>query len=149
MEEVKTAIDKWARVELEDGEIQGPDIAWEIFKEKGDGYRHKLITKVADKVRLLRVRNPWGDEDEFQGKWCEHSSTWSSIPEETKKSLNLTVADDGEYWLSFDEFITHFDVIRLVYPTPDTLEPVMCDQNRRFFLDHKKFEWDIEIHKSS
>jgi len=109
----------------------------------------EIYLQGTEKVRLLRVRNPWGEESEFQGKWSENSSNWYFVPKETKNSLNLTAADDGEFWVSFDEFITHFDSISLVYPTPDTLEPVLCDQNRRFFLDESKFEWHKEIYKGS
>jgi len=148
-EGIKNAIAQWARIELEDGEIQGPGLPWAIVQEKSDGYKHKLIIKDTEKVRLVRVRNPHGNYKEFQGIWSEGSSIWNSLSEETRQSLDLRVADDGEFWMTLDEFIKYFDFLSLTHLTRVTFEPIMFDQNRRFFLDRDKFEWGEKTFKGS
>ena len=81
----------------------------------------------------------------FQGKWSDHSSTWSLVSEETRKSLDLRIEQDGEFWLSFNDFISHFDALMLAHLTPDTLAAVMFNRNRRMILNREKFEWGEKI----
>ena len=54
-------------------------------------------------VRLIRLRNPWGYR-EWNGPWSDTSPLWT---ESAKKELlddNLVVGDDGEFWMSFNDF---------------------------------------------
>jgi len=44
------------------------------------------------------VRNPWGNEAEWQGPWSDKSREWSLISAEEKKDMGLTFDDDGEFW---------------------------------------------------
>ena len=41
------------------------------------------------------------------------SPEWRFIPESEKEELGLTFDDDGEFWMSFKDFTSHFD--RLVF----------------------------------
>lgn len=50
------------------------------------------------KTPLLRIRNPWGNEQEWNGAWSDNSSEWRSIPENEKQSLGLKFSHDGEAW---------------------------------------------------
>ena len=34
-----------------------------------------------DEVALIRVRNPWGNEKEWNGPWSDESEEWASISE--------------------------------------------------------------------
>ena len=72
---------------------------------------------------------------------------WDLISEETKEELNLQVEHDGEFWLSFDDFITHFDHVGMAHLTPDTLAAVMFNRNRRILLDRERIKWGEKIFK--
>ncbi|KAJ2943126.1 hypothetical protein O0L34_g18822 [Tuta absoluta] len=62
----------------------------------------------AGKIPLLRMRNPWGNEAEWNGPWSDKSPEWRYIPQSEKEELGLTFDDDGEFWMSFKDFVTHF-----------------------------------------
>lgn len=63
------------------------------------------VTKVAAleqgkrEVRLIRVRNPWGNEVEWRGAWSDNSYEWNALPAEIKKALEYRNLKDGEFWM--------------------------------------------------
>ena len=59
-------------------------------------------------VRLLQVRNPWGDEKEFRGKWSDNSAMWETLPQETRDQLR-SIEPDGTFWIEYADWIENFD----------------------------------------
>lgn len=55
-----------------------------------------------EKFRLMQIRNPWGTF-EWKGSWSDKSSKWKKYPN-IKKQLKMVDADDGTFWMSFDDF---------------------------------------------
>ena len=51
---------------------------------------------------LLQIRNPWG-KFEWKGAWGDKSEMWEKNPG-VKHQLNHTAADDGAFWISFEDF---------------------------------------------
>ncbi|XP_056292021.1 calpain-2 catalytic subunit-like isoform X2 [Pseudoliparis swirei] len=70
-------------------------------------------------VQLVRMRNPWG-QVEWTGPWSDGSSEWKHVDEDEKAKLNH-VADDGEFWMSYSDFIKQFSTLEICNLTPDTL----------------------------
>uniref|UniRef100_A0A3P8U114 Calpain 8 n=1 Tax=Amphiprion percula TaxID=161767 RepID=A0A3P8U114_AMPPE len=70
-------------------------------------------------VQLVRIRNPWG-EVEWMGPWSDGSSEWKHVSENDKSKLNH-VAEDGEFWMSYSDFIKQFSKLEICNLTPDTL----------------------------
>lgn len=61
-------------------------------------------------VRLLQMRNPWGNR-EWSGDWSDSSPLWT---EELRKKLRVgRAADDGLFWISFEDFATYFSFITI------------------------------------
>ncbi|KAK0400113.1 hypothetical protein QR680_003363 [Steinernema hermaphroditum] len=60
-------------------------------------------------VALLRIRNPWGNEQEWNGPWSDGSSEWYSLSEEQRHDMKVVFEHDGEFWMSFDDFIREFE----------------------------------------
>ncbi|CAH0598744.1 unnamed protein product [Chrysodeixis includens] len=78
------------------------------------------------KIPLLRLRNPWGNEAEWNGPWSDKSPEWRFIPESEKEELGLTFDDDGEFWMAYKDFITHFSRVEICNLNPDSLDPEEC-----------------------
>ncbi|XP_039662581.1 calpain-2 catalytic subunit-like isoform X2 [Perca fluviatilis] len=70
-------------------------------------------------VQLVRIRNPWG-QVEWTGPWSDGSSEWNNISKDEKLKLNH-VAVDGEFWMSYSDFIKQFSRLEICNLTPDTL----------------------------
>ena len=49
-------------------------------------------------VKLVRIRNPWGNEQEWKGDWSDNSSKWSTVSASVKKEIGLALEKDGEFW---------------------------------------------------
>lgn len=60
------------------------------------------------KIPLLRLRNPWGNEAEWNGPWSDKSPEWRYIPDSAKEEIGLTFDEDGEFWMSYRDFLNHF-----------------------------------------
>ncbi|XP_050680352.1 calpain-B-like isoform X5 [Leptidea sinapis] len=82
----------------------------------------------AGKIPLLRLRNPWGNEAEWNGAWSDKSPEWRYIPQSEKDELGLTFDDDGEFWMSFKDFCQHFDRVEICNLNPDSLDPEECPE---------------------
>jgi calpain len=59
----------------------------------------RIVPTPQGQIPLLRVRNPWGNEQEWNGPWSDNSREWSQLSADLKKDMGLTFAHDGEFWL--------------------------------------------------
>ncbi|KAH8855087.1 Calpain-B isoform 2 [Schistosoma japonicum] len=72
-------------------------------------------------VRLIRLRNPWGNDCEWSGPWSDQSKEWRSIPPDERKRIGLTFDEDGEFWMSFDDFVRYFSRLELCHLGPESV----------------------------
>ncbi|XP_033761572.1 calpain-5-like, partial [Pecten maximus] len=87
-------------------------------------------TAMANDTLLVRVRNPWG-EGEWKGAWSDGSSEWLSVSEGIVPRANK---DDGEFYISMEDFMQCFNQVTICSITPDfdrdgsedTLKYVTC-----------------------
>jgi hypothetical protein len=57
--------------------------------------------------RLLQMRNPWGS-GEWKGRWSDNSGEWTP---RYKKILGWEDADDGKFWISFEDFVRNYRTV--------------------------------------
>ncbi|KAG0050551.1 hypothetical protein BGZ83_004674 [Gryganskiella cystojenkinii] len=57
--------------------------------------------------RLVQIRNPWG-RIEWNGAWSDRSENWTA---EAIKELKLEDKDDGQFWMSYRDFLQCFSGI--------------------------------------
>uniref|UniRef100_A0A669PSC4 Calpain-3 n=1 Tax=Phasianus colchicus TaxID=9054 RepID=A0A669PSC4_PHACC len=91
---------------------------------KGHAYSVTAVEETmfkGEKIRLIRLRNPWG-QVEWNGPWSDKSEEWNFIKEEEKIRLQHKIVEDGEFWISFEDFMRHFTKLEICNLTPDTLE---------------------------
>nr|XP_015218023.1 PREDICTED: calpain-2 catalytic subunit-like [Lepisosteus oculatus] len=67
--------------------------------------------------KLVRIRNPWG-QVEWTGAWSDSSSEWNYVDASERQNVK---ADDGEFWMSFTEFMKQYSRLEICNLTPDTL----------------------------
>ncbi|XP_078022696.1 calpain-2 catalytic subunit-like [Epinephelus lanceolatus] len=72
-----------------------------------------------DMEKLIRIRNPWG-QVEWTGAWSDNSSEWHYISDEDRERLSHR-SEDGEFWMSFNEFLRHYSRLEICNLTPDAL----------------------------
>ena len=49
---------------------------------------------------MIRLRNPWGGDDEWTGAWSDGSMEWEYLPDDVKNDK-----DDGEFFIALDDFL--------------------------------------------
>ncbi|BFG05415.1 calpain-A [Drosophila madeirensis] len=94
------------------------------------------------KIPMIRMRNPWGNEAEWNGPWSDSSAEWRYIPEDQKQEIGLTFDRDGEFWMSFQDFLQHFDRVEICNLSPDSLtEDQQNSGKRKWEMSMYEGEW--------
>ncbi|XP_070491582.1 calpain-A-like [Chironomus tepperi] len=91
------------------------------------------------KIPLLRLRNPWGNHIEWNGQWSDRSPQWRYIPDHAKKQIGLTFEHDGEFWMSYADFLQYFDNLYICNLSPDSFED---DHNESHTVNK---HWNINV----
>ena len=64
-----------------------------------------IVTEDKQKVRLLKLRNPWGFE-EWNGDWSDKDNkNWTSS---LRKRLNFEAKDDGVFFIDFENYLGYY-----------------------------------------
>ncbi|KAM4742098.1 LOW QUALITY PROTEIN: calpain-12 [Anableps anableps] len=110
---------------------------------KGHAYAITDTDKVAkgsEEILLLKLRNPWGFV-EFCGSWSDKCKEWEDTEQSEKERIELKLQEDGEFWISTDDFSKLFNVVELCSMSPDSLE----EEN----TSTSQSTWTISEHKGS
>ncbi|XP_078464470.1 calpain-9-like [Lampetra planeri] len=75
------------------------------------------VTVNGSRVRLLRLRNPWGYQ-EYSGSWNDCSPEWNAVSCEEKQRLRLQREEDGEFWMSWCDFAHCFSNVEICSLSP-------------------------------
>uniref|UniRef100_A0A8C6LFR5 Calpain-3 n=1 Tax=Nothobranchius furzeri TaxID=105023 RepID=A0A8C6LFR5_NOTFU len=95
---------------------------------------HAYSVTAVDEVRLVRLRNPWG-QVEWNGPWSDNSKEWTTLSKDEKDKLQHQSAEDGEFWMSFEDFKKNYTKIEICNLTPDALE------------DDKIHKWTVSVNE--
>ncbi|XP_078389850.1 calpain-5-like [Cetorhinus maximus] len=60
-----------------------------------------------EKLYMIRMRNPWGST-EWKGPWSDGSEEWNNVSKMEREKMGVTVQDDGEFWMNFEDFSAYF-----------------------------------------
>ena len=92
--------------------------------------------RTSGRIPLIRIRNPWGNEAEWNGAWSDHSQEWQYIPAHEREELGLTFEHDGEFWMSFQDFCQNFTMLEMTNLNPNTVS----DEDVQRSVRHK---WEM------
>ncbi|XP_075448777.1 calpain-5 [Ascaphus truei] len=122
----------------------------------------------SEKLDMIRMRNPWG-EREWNGAWSDSSEEWQKVSKSEREKLGMTVDDDGEFWMTFEDFCkcyTDLIMCRLINTSYLSLhktweeavlrgswtrhnDPLQnrcggCVNNKNTFLQNPQFVFDVK-----
>ncbi|KAM9316868.1 calpain-8-like [Gastrophryne carolinensis] len=95
----------------------------------------EVVVYKGQKVQLIRVRNPWG-EVEWTGPWSDEAPEWNFIDPKVKATLDKQ-SDDGEFWMSYSDFIKEYSRLEICNLSPDTL------------TSNEQHKWNITLFNGS
>ncbi|KAB5579088.1 hypothetical protein PHYPO_G00190710 [Pangasianodon hypophthalmus] len=111
------------------------------FKKLVKGHAY-LVTAVEEVVyrgtptKLVRIRNPWG-EVEWTGAWSNNAREWDSVDSSSRSKLHNR-SEDGEFWMSFQDFLREFSRLEICNLTADALE---ASQVKKWSTSLYQGEW--------
>ena len=78
----------------------------------------------------MEIRNPWG-RFEYNGDWSDGSSKWT--PALIKELAVAFDANDGKFWMSYDDFKKYFSGVSVCHLVPDGVgaPPQWFEQRRK------------------
>ncbi|RZC38472.1 calpain-A, partial [Asbolus verrucosus] len=118
-------------------------VSSELEGERPDGLitSHAYsITKVQSimmnnsEVKLLRLRNPWGNNAEWKGTWNDNSEYWNLVSQETRDNLLLR-KNDGEFWMEVEDFQRLFTFLDICHLNPSSF----------FYYEGDNKKWNISM----
>ncbi|KAI4469989.1 calpain [Holotrichia oblita] len=99
----------------------------------------------SEKIPLLRIRNPWGPAKdggfEWTGRWNDSSQFWQKVSAKDKQALGYVKGNDGEFWISFEDFEKLFINIEICHRLPFSVIDDPVDQAER--------EWKVSFFEGS
>ncbi|XP_077138241.1 calpain-13-like isoform X6 [Ranitomeya variabilis] len=98
-------------IELPSGLIKGH--AYTVTDSKKIEYKNRLED-------IIRIWNPWG-HSEWNGRWSDKAPQWDRVCHEIKKKLN-TDKNDGEFWMSCEDFMQNYVKVYICNHTPTYLD---------------------------
>jgi calpain len=97
--------------------------------------------QVSGEIPLVRIRNPWGNETEWNGAWSDGSAEWQYIPDDEKENIGLNFDDDGEFWMSYKDFKTYWDQLEICNLNPITLSGEDCSEHSSWKVKTVNGSW--------
>ncbi|XP_040917436.1 calpain-1 catalytic subunit-like [Toxotes jaculatrix] len=70
--------------------------------------------------KLVRLWNPWG-KGEWNGDWSDKSPLWQTVSAQ-ERELCLSVGDDGEFWMTLEDFCKYYVDLDICSASPDFLD---------------------------
>ncbi|XP_006002666.1 calpain-14-like [Latimeria chalumnae] len=84
--------------------------------------------------RLIRLWNPWGQE-EWKGRWSDEAVQWERISKEEQDNLNKK-KEDGEFWMALQDFRDYFNGL------------VISDANPEFMFSDNRQKWMVRTYEN-
>jgi hypothetical protein len=84
--------------------------------------RNYLVEEVKETPKgdqLIRLRNLWGNGDEWNGNWSNQSKKWTNKLAEEFNVNEENALNEGKFWISLDDFVKYFKEITICHINED------------------------------
>eukprot|EP01062_Namystynia_karyoxenos_P023615 TRINITY_DN1913_c0_g2_i1.p1 TRINITY_DN1913_c0_g2~~TRINITY_DN1913_c0_g2_i1.p1 ORF type:complete len:804 (+),score=249.82 TRINITY_DN1913_c0_g2_i1:146-2557(+) len=103
---------------------------WDKYQAVGLVCEHSYslisVKKTKKGDQLCFIRNPWGNEEEWKGKWNDNDTeNWT---DEVKAEVGFQALDDGSFWMAYEDVVQWFNTISVCY-CHGTWDQVRCAGN--------------------
>ncbi|CAK9113588.1 Calpain-type cysteine protease ADL1 (Phytocalpain ADL1) (Protein ADAXIALIZED LEAF1) (Protein DEFECTIVE KERNEL 1) (OsDEK1) (Protein SHOOTLESS 3) [Durusdinium trenchii] len=102
----------------------------EHVREDGlvEAHAYSLLQAVdVEGQRLVFLRNPWGNDKRWNGRWCDGDEAWDRFPS-LRKRLRPRFRSDGAFWMAWVDFQASFD---FVFVCPKTMRSTAAATEHR------------------
>ncbi|XP_059096645.1 calpain-B-like isoform X2 [Tigriopus californicus] len=96
-------------------------------------------------IPLVRLRNPHGNHNEWKGDWSDGDKHWELIPKRIKRKLKLICHHDGEFYMSFRDFMKYFLSLEICHLSPKAMEGVHSEGITEFEHFQYSGEWKKDV----
>ncbi len=79
--------------------------------------------------KLIRIRNPWGNDVEWKGAWSDNSEEWNSLDESVREELGLVKKSDGEFWMCLTDFMQEWSHVQICHFTADSFSDELLERD--------------------
>ncbi|CAF1038341.1 unnamed protein product, partial [Brachionus calyciflorus] len=89
------------------------------------------------------LRNPWGKIEAYKGPWCKGASEWKQVAPKIEQVLQPNKIDDGQFFMSFEDYYTFFNSMDTVHVDIDGLanDKLTNDTDLSWNLIQIRGEW--------
>jgi calpain, invertebrate len=77
-------------------------------------------------IEMIRLRNPWGGDVEWNGAFSDKSREWQVVQEKEIHDLNFD--HDGEFWMTYLDFRKYFDTLEVCSVIQNY---ILCDEEEK------------------
>lgn len=106
------------------------------------GHAYTIINShEINEERVLEMRNPWGNDIEWNGKWSDNSPVWTLGLR--RKYNMLEPAPDGRFFMPYEEFLKYFDQVSYCYYEDNYILSSFTEEKESEYLCCYKFETNI------
>ncbi len=99
----------------------------------------KEINVCGRPVQLVRIRNPHGNNREWNGAWSDRDATnWNMVSPQDKFELLPESRSDGEFCMTFRDFLEYFGDLEMCHLTAD-------DSGKRFQASEFRGCWQLGV----
>lgn len=130
--------------------IEADPNVWEARLPNGlvKGHAYSITgMRIVNNTPLLRIRNPWGNEQEWRGAWSDNSREWQSVSDDEKRDMNLNFEHDGEFWMSFQDFMREFEKLEICNLGPEVMGEI--EQMTGVAPVTSDLTWNVGVHDGS
>ncbi len=78
----------------------------------------------------------------WNGQWCKDSENWRQVNDGLRIRLAANNQDDGEFYVSFEEFLKYFDTLDIVHVNLNAMyNPSKNNSNIKWNVKQWNGEW--------